>query len=143
MPSFFALLRMAELDQMTILDGVKQSGIHGLLAFFVLAGAVGALVAGAADRRQRLLLVALTLAVIGSAIGWVGAFAGYIEACRVVGASKSRPKQSELVQGANGMAWTALVPTAGALPIILVAVVGLGLTRREKDPTNPADPASA
>ena len=137
MPSFFALLRMAELDQVfgaPFVHSWQQSGLFGTLAILALLGSAGALAAGMAKHRRRLLQVAITVALVGSWFGWVGAFFGYVGACRVAGAATTAPKESELIEGANAMAWTALVPTAVALPLLLIAGVGLALhPRRERE----------
>ncbi len=125
MPEYFDLLQMAELDEVfghSFVNGFKSGGLFILIAFILFVASSIALFLGLFRRRRRSLQIAVKLAALVAAAGWIGSFIGYSRASAVVAGAKTFPKPSALVEGATKMAWSAFVPTAFAIVIILIAL---------------------
>ena len=126
MPGYFELLSMAEFDTMqaSTLDLLKSSGVLGTLAILAVGVAWLFLVLGLATRIRGLLGVSILSALGAMLLGWGGSYLSYMTACRVVEASRTGPKDSELAGGATVMLFNGAAPTLAAfLPLLLAAAV--------------------
>ena len=75
-------------------------------------------------------MFALALCLTAALLGWIGSYRGYQSAAAVVRGARTLPKESQLDDAANRLAWTALAPTAVAVPLGLGALALLVAFRR-------------
>ena len=127
MPGYFELLSMADFDTvapLSLLNLLKGMGIMGTLAILAVGVAWLFLVLGLATRVRALLGVSMSSALGAMLLGWGGSYLSYTMACRVVEASRTGPKDSELAAGATVMLFNGAAPILGAfLPLLLAAAV--------------------
>lgn len=134
MPEYFDLLRMADLHRVfgsEFGQMLKGGGPSILLALLLLLASWVSFVGGIIFRSKTFVAFGFFSAVLTAATGWLGSYLGYLQVAAVVAASGQTPKQSQLLSGANVLAWSALVPSAACIATIAVMLVFTFATARK------------
>jgi hypothetical protein len=112
------------------LDALRGGGIFLLLATIALVIALLWYFYSVGTWHRGRVKQTIFLALLGAAFGWVGSVMGYREA--TASAGTAAPGTPEAANSAQGLAYAAFVPTAAALAVILLCILGLLVVHPKK-----------